>query len=133
MSTRTKSILIYIGGIVTGVILTFVVLVIIALGNAAMNPIDEDIVLFEKPQQEINAESFKIFQVLPNGNALANVKEPWGSSMVVLFLANENASYYDDQIITVPSDKCVMHIGTYVYMTRGETKKTVPVVEITNK
>lgn len=133
MSIRTKSILIFIGGIVTGIILTFAVLFFIALGNAAMSPTDENVVLFEKPQGEINAEQFEVFQVLPNGNALANVKGTYSSYMVVLFLAEEGASYYDDQIITVPSDKRVMHIGTFVYKTRSEIEKTVPVVEITDK
>ena len=114
MSTRTKSILIYVGGIVTGIILTFVFFFFVALGNANGTPSDENVVLFEKPQQEINVKSFEVMQVLP----------------VVLFLANEGISYYDDQKINVPTGKRVMQIGTYKYMTRSEMEKTVPIVEI---
>ena len=49
MSTRTKSILIYVGGIVTGIILTFTFFFFVALGNANGTPSDENVVLFEKP------------------------------------------------------------------------------------
>jgi hypothetical protein len=53
--------------------------------------------------------------------------------MVVLFIADENTHYYDDQIISVPRGKCVRQIGTYQYEERGIYKKTVPVVAIFDK
>ena len=53
--------------------------------------------------------------------------------MIVLFLADKGASYYDDQKIDVPSGKKVMQIGTYKYVTRSEMEKTVPVVDILDK
>ena len=133
MSTRTKSILIYVGGIVTGIILTFAFFFFVALGNANGTPPDENVVLFEKPQQEINVKSFKVMQVLPDGSALATVNDTFDIDhigMVVLFLADEGISYYDEQIINVPTGKRVMQIGTYKYITRSEMEKTVPIVEI---
>lgn len=132
MSTRTKSILIYVGGIVTGIILTFAFFFFVALGNANGTPPDENVVLFEKPQQEINVKSFKVMQVLLDGNALATVEDIFSDirGMVVLFLADEGISYYDEQIINVPTGKRVMQIGTYKYITRSEMEKTVPIVEI---
>ncbi len=72
-------------------------------------------------------------QVLPNGNALATVKDLSDLGMVVLFLANNEKSYYDDQKINVPSDKCVMQIGTYKYNTASDFEKTVPVIRIMDK
>lgn len=95
MSTRTKSILIYVGGIVTGIILTFTFFFFVALGNANGTPSNENVVLFEKPQQEINVKSFEVMQVLPDGSALATVEDISNIGMVVLFLADEEISYYD--------------------------------------
>lgn len=133
MSTRTKSILIYVGGVVTGIILTFAFFFFVALGNANGTPSDNNVVLFEKPQQEINVKSFEVMQVLPDGSALATVEDISNIGMVVLFLADKGISYYDDQKINVPSGKCVMQIGTYKYTTRSEMEKTVPIVEIMDK
>lgn len=95
MSTRTKSILIYVGGIVTGIILTFTFFFFVALGNANGTPSNENVVLFEKPQQEINVKLFEVMQVLPDGSALATVEDISNIGMVVLFLADEEISYYD--------------------------------------
>ena len=53
--------------------------------------------------------------------------------MVVLFLAGNETSYYDDQKIYVSSDMRVMQVGTFRYMTREEMVKTVPVVAIMDK
>ena len=128
MTTRTKSILIYMGGIVTGIILTFVFFFLIALSKS-----DKDIVLFENPQQEIKAKLFEVIQVLPDGSALATVEDRSNFGMVVMFLADKGASYYDDQKIEVPSDKRVIQIGTYKYTTRNEIEKTVPIIEISDR
>lgn len=133
MSTRTKSILIYVGGVVTGIILTFAFFFFIVLGNANGTPSDNNVVLFEKPQQKINVKSFEVMQVLPDGSALATVEDISNIGMVVLFLADKGISYYDDQKINVPSGKCVMQIDTYKYTTRSEMEKTVPIVEIMDK
>ena len=130
MSTRTKSILIYVGGIVTGIILTFAFFFFVALGNSNGTPSDKNVVLFEKPQQEINVKSFEVMQVLPDGSALATVEDISNIGMVVLFLADEEVSYYDDQKINVPTGKRVMQIGTYKYVTRSEMEKTGPIVEM---
>lgn len=133
MNTRTKSVLIYVGGIVTGIILTFAFFFFAALGNANGTPSENNAVLFEKPQQEINVKSFEVMQVLPDGSALAMIEDKSNFGMVVLFLANKGTAYYDDQKINVPSGKRVMQIGTYKYMTRNEMEKTVPIVEIMDK
>lgn len=132
MSTRTKFILTYLGGVLTGIILTFVLAFMVTYqGNSSS--LGDDIVMFEKPQQEIKATSFEVMQVLPNGSALARVEDMDNFGMIVLFLADKGTSYYDDQKIDVPSGKKVMQVGTYKYVTRSEMEKTVPVVEILDK
>lgn len=132
MNTRTKSVLIYIGGIVTGIILTFVILLFVAKSNSD-NPSNDNMIIFEQPQQKIDAKSFEVLQVLPDGNALATVESPENFGMIVMFRAKGNASYYDDQKIEIPTGKCARQIGTYRYMTRNNIEKTVPIIDIINE
>lgn len=132
MTTRAKSILIYVGGIVTGIILTFAFFFLVALGNANGSS-NDNIVMLDEPQQEIKAKSFEVMQVLPDGSALATVEDYPNLGTVVMFLAEKGISYYDDQKIEVPAGKHVMQVGTYKYMTRSEMEKTVPIVEILDK
>lgn len=132
MATSTKFILTYLGGIITGFVLTFVFAFMVTdLGNSS--PVGNDIVMFEKPQQEIKVKSFEVMQVLSDGSALAIVEDFNNYGMIVLFLADEGTSYYDDQKIKVPSGKKVMQVGTFKYVARSEMEKTVPVVEILDK
>ena len=68
--------MIYLGGIVTGFILMFVFAFLISLiqiGHA--NDDDQDVVLLEKPQQVIDANSLAVIQVLSGGNALATIED----------------------------------------------------------
>ena len=116
------------GGVITGLVLTFVLAFMVTYQRNSM-PFN-DIVMFEKPQQEIKVTSFKVMQVLPNGNALASVEDRDNFGMIVLFLAEEGTSFYDKQKIDVPSGKKVMQIGTYKYVTRKDIEKTVPIVNI---
>lgn len=129
MNTRTKSVLIYIGGIVTGIILTFVILLFVAKSNSD-NPSNDNKIIFEQPQQKIDAKSFEVLQVLPDGNALATVKSNENFGMIVMLLANKNATYYDNQKIEVSTGKCARQIGTYRYMTRNNIEKTVPIIDL---
>lgn len=132
MNTRTKSVLIYIGGIVTGIILTFVILLFVAKSNSD-NPSNDNMIIFEQPQQKIDAKSFEVMQVLPDGNALATVESNENFGMIVMLLPNKNATYYDNQKIEVPTGKCARQIGTYRYMTRNNIEKTVPIIDIVNE
>lgn len=132
MNIRTKSVLIYIGGIVTGIILTFVILLFVAKSNSD-NPSNDNMIIFEQPQQKIDAKSFEVLQVLPDGNALATVESNENFGMIVMLLANKNATYYDNQKIEVSTGKCARQIGTYRYMTRNNTEKTVPIIDIVNE
>lgn len=131
MKTRTKTILIYLSGLFTGIVLS-VAFVFIALWQTASSQYDK-IVIFDKPQQELKEKVFDVFQVLPNGNALANSEPRMDSpSIVALFLANEKMPFYDAQRITVPSGKRIVQIGIYKYYTDKGIEKTVPVLGIRN-
>ena len=145
MNTRNKSILIFVAGIITGFILTILLALILQPRNT-----DENLQLFEKPTQEIKANSFRVMQVLPDGSALAmvdNISSMLNNSLsstadnsvengtIVLFLNNNNSNtnYYDEQIITRPSGKHFRQIGIYRYITKQEMMKTVPVIAIFDK
>lgn len=131
MKTRTKTILIYLSALFTGIVLS-VAFVFITLWQTASSQYDK-IVIFDKPQQELKEKVFDVFQVLPNGNALANSEPRIDSpSIVALFLANEKMPFYDAQRITVPSGKRIVQIGIYKYYTDKGIEKTVPVLENRN-
>lgn len=130
MESKTKFILTYVAGIVTGCVLLFVIGCIINAKNSSAQK--EDIVMFDSPRNAVSGKSFKVVQVLPDGNALANVDNVYDDNfgVVVLFLGDESTSYYDDQKIEIPKGKVAKQIGNYSYMSRMNIEKTVPVVKI---
>ena len=134
MTTKTKFILTYVGGVVTGIVLVFAFAFIVnSTQQGLANAISRDVVMFEKPQQVVAARNLRVIQVLPDGSALATVDIMENNGgMVVMFLAKEGVSYYDDQKIKVPSGKCLRQVGTYTYESKMGMK-TVPVVEIMGK
>ena len=131
MNIKAKFILTYVAGIVTGIVLLFVVGFFMAKSQAT-SASNDDVVMFEKPRGIVPGKVFEIMQVLPDGSALAMVDDTrsdnWGT--VVYFAGDESTSYYDSQKINVPKGKGVKQVGTYSYMTQNEMYKTVPVVEI---
>lgn len=131
MKQRTKFILTYLGGIVTGVVLVFALGFFMAMSQSKQSA-NNDVVMFEKPRGVVPGKVFEVMQVLPEGSALATVDDIDSGNMgtVVLFIGNESLSYYDNQKIKVPSGKVAKQVGTYSYMTCQEMEKTVPVVEI---
>lgn len=130
MESKTKFILTYVAGIVTGCVLLFVIGCIINAKNSSAQK--EDIVMFDSPRNAVPGKSFKVVQVLPDGNALASVDNVYDDNfgVVVLFLGDESTSYYDDQKIEIPKGKVAKQIGNYSYMSRMNIEKTVPVVKI---
>ena len=135
--------LVFVLGMIVGALLT--VIVFYRLGNSYSEggssisaPYgDSGISLFPEPGDEMALKSFKVFQVLPNGPALAyssnkaNVQYSFEYSDPIVFLLPDNSSsYYDDQIIKVPVGKKARQVGTYRYETKNEFVKTVPIVQI---
>ena len=130
MESKTKFILTYVAGIVTGCVLLFVIGCIINAKNSSAPK--EDIVMFDSPRNAVPGKSFKVVQVLPDGNALARIDNVYDDNfgVVVLFLGDESTSYYDDQKIEIPKGKVAKQIVNYSYMSRMKIEKTVPVVKI---
>lgn len=127
--------LIFLAGFISGAVCLFLFSLIVTL-NASNGKIG-GLTLFEKPDGVIQHESFKVFQVIEGGHALAEVGKlnlfatgyNYSGNMIVLFMADENTHYYDDQIINVPKGKLVKQVGIYQYPTE-RSYNTVPVVAI---
>ena len=124
--------IVFILGIITGVLLTFVFAYLISKNG---NNGNDDITWFENPGDVINVQSFKVFQVLDDNFALVNGKSEHDLYLgAVYLLTNNNGKYYyDDEIIKVPSGTVVRQVGVYKYKTRSEILKTVPIIQIMNK
>lgn len=108
----------------------------------APKPTDElpGLNLFENSVQEkiITAKQIEIFQVIEPNKALAHttnhpdkIFDP--DELLVLIIGDENTSYYDDEKININENQYLKQIGTYQYITKSETQKTVPVVSIVTK
>ena len=127
-----KKILIYVAGVITGVVLTILFAVLFTSNNSVNN----GITLFEQEGDCVSDNSFEVFQVLDTGDALANEIEPGlsiGTGMTVLFLNDGKTSYYDNQVIKIPSLKCAKQVGIFKYNSNAGLERTIPIVEIRNK
>lgn len=133
MNNKTKFILTYVAGIVTGVVLTFMVGFLVTKLQARSS--SDEIVIFDKPRGVVPGDMFEVMQVMPDGSALATgcsiLSDNYGT--IVLFIGDESTSYYDNQKIYVPDGKVLKQVGTYSYMARNEMYKTVPIVKIMAK
>lgn len=115
-------------GVVTGVVLTFVVLIVIGLVNEKSDA-NFPAQYLEKPVSYENKKetSFRVFQVLGNA-ALAT--EISADGVIQLFSGNTvvllGKDYYNNQVITVKNPQ---RIGTYSYTNKNDTQMTVPVIE----
>lgn len=89
-------------GVVTGVVLTFVVLFVIGLVN--QNSADNDPIQYlEKPvsYEDKTETSFKVFQVLGSAafaSEISNKEYKWNNGNTVVILGE---NYYSDQVVTV--------------------------------
>lgn len=133
MNNKTKIILTYVAGIVTGVVLMFMVGFLVTKLQARSS--SDEIVMFDKPRGVVPGDIFEVIQVMPDGSALATgcsiLSDNYGT--IVLFIGDESTSYYDNQKIYVPDGKVLKQVGTYSYMARNEMYKTVPIVKIMAK
>ena len=116
-------------GVVTGIVLTFVGLIVIGLVNqnsAGNDPIQ----YLEKPMSYENKKetSFKVLQVLGNAALATEASDKIGGDVMyygnTVLILGEN--YYSDQIVTVKNPQ---RVGTYSYTNKGGMPMTVPVIE----
>ena len=114
-------------GILTGVVLTFICLFVIALVNQHSNGTIQ-IEYLEKPMSYENKQetSFKVLQVLGNA-ALANERSDmytdsyYGKTVVIL-----GKDFYSDQVVKINKPQ---RVGTYNYTNNGGMPMTVPVIQ----
>lgn len=126
MKQRTKSILIYLAGVISGIFLLFIV----GLISNSANRSGGDITMYSNPQERLSEKKFTVIQVNSDGSAIAVAD--YGTK-AVLFQAKGNGSYYDDQVITIPQGKVFRQIGTFRYENTEHMIKTIPVVDIFDK
>ena len=120
-----KTWIIYVLGVITGIILTFVFAFCVNLSN---NSGIIGLEMFEEPGDYMEYSQFEVFQVVESGCALAHADESFGS--IVFIIPNESQQFYDDQKIVLKNDQCAQHVGTYKYSTKMEIEKTVPAIRI---
>jgi hypothetical protein len=89
-----KKWLIYVLGIITGVILTFAFAFCVNLSN---NSGIIGLEMFEEPGDYMEHSQFEVFQVVESGCALAHADDSFGA--IVFIIPNEKQQFYDDQKI----------------------------------
>ena len=125
-----KKWLIFLGGVVTGVLLTFLFAFVLSGQREAPAVEDNGVTMFEQPGDVINETGFEVFQALEQGAALAKGKKEW---IVYMLVNDEGKYYYDDEKVNVPSGKVARQIGIYQYETNSGRPKTVPIVKFMDK
>lgn len=127
-----KKITAYILGILTGIILTIVVLVIIGLSMQKKQEADKGIgiegaELFDEPGNVIDERAFTVIQSFENGTALAAGED--NILTVVLLWHNGEHGYYDHQMVQPSEGEQFRQIGLYRYES-SHGAKTVPIVAV---
>ena len=135
-----KSVLIFIGGMATGILLMVIVGFIFYYIGTNQQPtiIEEENVpsLYEgfENGEIIHEKSFRVFQVLEDNVALVNgKKEGLYIGPVYLLIGKEGTTYYDEQIVKVPQGGVVRMNGTFQYEAKSGMDKTVPKIMIMDK
>lgn len=126
MGLYMKGCFIFLLGFILGAATLFLV---ISVASQAQN---DDIIMFEKPGERIDAKSFEILQVLDDGCALAKELHLF-SDLVVLLEERKGLYYYDNQVIDLPKGYCWKKVGIYRYTSKAGDEKTVPVVNMFKK
>ena len=131
-----KKWLIFGGGVLMGVVMTFVFAFLFSASRSGNN---DGTTWFERPGDVIDVKAFKVFQVLDENAALVEGQTHEDLDLeiftgAVYLLTNEDGKYYyDDEIIKVPDGKVVRQVGIYQYQTKSDFGKTVPIIQIMNK
>lgn len=145
-----KSLLIFIGGFVAGILVTLLFAYITSISN---KPNDDLFGLSKFPQKvdcitttsKRKSCELEVLQVIAPNAALAYMKhytdeKQYGgriyrnydteNEVIVLLMNYDNRTYYDKQKLDI-TNKCAREIGTYQYTTKiNNIEKTVPAVVI---
>lgn len=126
-----KKIWVYLLGVLSGVVLMFIIGFIINLtksSNVRFFDKPGDVITIQRLTGEPEAiQSFEVFQALEDGMALATGGSLFQDLVVLLWNA-EGTPYYDNQIVTAPIGKCFRQVGIYKYESTDKMVRTVPIV-----
>lgn len=120
-----KKWLIYVLGVITGIVLTFAFAFCVNLSN---NSGIIGLEMFEEPGEDMEYTQFEVFQVLDSGCALANADDTF--DVTVFIIPGDKQQFYDNQKIVLKNNQCAQRVGTYRYSTKKGIEKTVPAVKI---
>lgn len=115
-----KKFFIFLGGFICGIAFIFII------GVLANN--NGGLVLFENEGKCFHTNKLEVFQAMRPGEALARIGK-FPNDTIVLLLDENEKSYYDGEIISIPKNKCPKQIGTFQYETKLGMK-TVPAVVV---
>ena len=93
---------------------------------------NKDYTFFDEPGEVMADKSYRVERVLKDGSAIARGKgdsrdDGYHFGLEVL-LWDENANFYDNQIVKAPDEKNFRQIGIY-----KSFRKTYPIVTLTDK
>lgn len=120
-----KKWLIYVLGIITGIILTIAFAFLVSPSD---NSKTSELELFDEPGDYMEYSQFEVFQVVESGCALSYPN--YSLSTVVLIIPNEKQQFYDGKKIALKNGQRALHVGTYKYHTSMDVWKTVPAIRI---
>lgn len=124
-----KKFLLVFGGFVAGIIGTVIVAYFISSANSPKDEFTGLTMLSEKGECIRTEGEIEVFQVIKPNIALARTGD-YSEGIFVLLINNDGKTYYDEQKITIPDNKCARQVGTYQYTTKNGMEKTVPAVVI---
>ena len=134
----------FILGIVTGILLTLGIIAIKEYsakqgeGNDTKTEqkakLPEGVTMLDESIPFTEAKNFEILQVVFEDEALAQSEKRmqytgsiYYTDPIVLIVADQRNTFYDDQIVKCPKDSKVVQVGTYKYQSKMGWK-TVPIV-----
>lgn len=134
----------YFLGIVTGILLTLGFFAVKAYvpkqdGDEGTQTeqeakLPDGVTMLDEPVPFNEAKNFQVLQVVFEDAALAQSEKKmqytgttYYTDPVVLIVADEKNTFYDDQIVKAPKDCKVIQVGTYNYKTQMGWK-TVPII-----
>ena len=125
-----KKIWVYLLGVLTGIVVTIIILSIIGNSNKQKSP--DGVQFFDKAGQVMDCSGYYVFQVLGDGYALAGelseygVPNPLGS--IVLLYDEDGSPYYDRQTVSASYGECFRQVGIFRYRKKTGDFATVPIV-----
>jgi hypothetical protein len=125
-----KKVLLLFSGFVVGIIATILVVFLIYVANQPNDDGLFGLTIFQEKGECITTESeIEVMQVVESNMALA-----WTGGyldrILVLLINYDGKSYYDNQKIQIPANKCARQIGIYQYSAKNGMDKTIPAVVI---